>query len=289
MRTGIGIDIAQVGWYLRSAAAGSAKTSRLAASYIVCSILAPPTRPGAPLAFPIPAIVSPRPSVNIGDEGRKGKPYSWTFNNDMNGDGVPDNWFAGSTPTLLRSSLSAAFSRINTIAGAAAASSAAVTSNRQTSSSEIIYAGYQPRDWTGSVRSCSPTQTAAQCNATPTWDASHWLDSATNSVPAANKLTPSTRKIFTSYRAPTTPFAFSTMRFQWDSLNAAQQATLDTDGNGAARLEFVRGSRASEGSLFRVRPSNLLGDIVNSGVNYVSGPGPALFGANFAGHAIAAE
>jgi len=208
-------------------------------------------------------------------------PLAW----DMNGDGVPDNWFAGSTPTLLRSSLSAAFSRINTIAGAAAASSAAVTSNRQTSSSEIIYAGYQPRDWTGSVRSCSPTQTAAQCNATPTWDASHWLDSATNSVPAANKLTPSTRKIFTSYRAPTTPFAFSTMRFQWDSLNAAQQATLDTDGNGAARLEFVRGSRASEGSLFRVRPSNLLGDIVNSGVTYLAGPGPALIGPNFPGHA----
>jgi type IV pilus assembly protein PilY1 len=208
------------------------------------------------------------------------QPYAW----DKNSDGVPDNWFAGSTPALLKSGLSAAFSKINNEAGAAAASSAAVTSSRQTSSSEIIYAGYNPREWSGNVRACSPTQTAASCSSTPLWDASHWLDSAATAVAAADKLTPSTRKIITSHRAATTPFAFSSMQFQWANLNTAQQTALNADSNGSTRVDFIRGSRANEGTLFRIRPTNLLGDIVNSGVTYLAGAGPALIGANFPGH-----
>lgn len=205
------------------------------------------------------------------------QPYAW----DKNGDGVPDNWFAGSTPTLLRSSLSSAFRDINTAAGAAAASSAAVTSSRQTSDSQIIYAGYNARDWTGNVRACTPAQTAEGCASSPTWDASHWLDSATNPVPAADKLTPATRKIFTA-RDTATP---STSRpFLWASLNTTQQAALNTDGNGENRVGFLRGSREHEGTLFRRRPTNLLGDVVNSGVTYLAGASRALTGANFPGH-----
>lgn len=207
-------------------------------------------------------------------------PLAW----DKDGDGVPDNWFAGSTPTLLKSGLSAAFSKINIAAGAAAASSAAVTSSRQTSSSEIIYAGYNPKDWTGNVRACTPAQTAAQCSSSPVWDAANWLNSDSTAVAAADKLTPATRKIFTSFRNTTTPFAFSSMPFKWANLNATQQAELNVDGNGANRVEFLRGSRANEGTLFRTRPSNLLGDVVNSGVTYLSGAGPALIGSNYPGH-----
>lgn len=215
-----------------------------------------------------------------------GEPLAW----DLDGDGVPDNWFAGSTPTLLRSSLSSAFSKINNEAGAAAASSAAVTSSRQTSTSEIIYAGYNPINWTGNVRACSPAQTAAQCTNSPAWDASHWLDRDATAVAAANKLTPTTRKIITSHRNATDPFAFSSMAFQWANLNATQRDILDwTDDNGSARVDFVRGSRANEGSLFRNRPANLLGDVVNSGVTYLAGAGPALTGVNFPGHAAYRE
>lgn len=211
------------------------------------------------------------------------QPYSW----DKNGDGVPDTWFAGSTPALLKSSLSSAFSEITLRAGAAAASSAAVTSSRQTSTSEIIYAGYNPRDWTGNVRACSPAQTARQCTDNPAWDAANWLHRESTAVPDADKLTASTRKIITSHRTATSPtFAFTRMAFQWANLNATQRAVLNsTDSNGQDRVAFLRGSRDREGSLFRNRPANLLGDIVNSGVTYLSGPGPALTGANFPGHA----
>ncbi|KRB97769.1 hypothetical protein ASE11_13070 [Hydrogenophaga sp. Root209] len=205
---------------------------------------------------------------------------------DKNADGVPDNWFAGSTPSLLKSGLSAAFSKINSEAGAAAASSAAVTSSRQTSSSEIIYAGYNPKDWTGNVRACAPEQTALECSTSPSWDASNWINRDSTAVADAAKLTSATRKIFTSFRNPTTPFAFSSMPFKWDSLNSTQQGELNTDSNGANRVEFLRGSRTHEGTLFRTRPSNLFGDIVNSGVTYLAGAGPALTGSKFPGHKI---
>jgi type IV pilus assembly protein PilY1 len=203
---------------------------------------------------------------------------------DKNGDGVPDNWFAGSTPTLLKSGLSAAFSKINNEAGAAAASSAAVTSSRQTSSSQIIYAGYNPKDWTGNVRACTPAQTAEQCADSPIWDASNWINSTSTVVATADKLTSATRKIFTSFRNTTTPFAFSSMSFKWASLNDTQKAELNTDSNGENRVEFLRGSRANEGTLFRTRPGNLFGDVVNSGVTYLSGAGTALVGSNYPGH-----
>lgn len=65
--------------------------------------------------------------------------------------------------------------------------------------------------------------------------------------------------------------------FQWASLTAAQQTALNTDvsgtvdGNGEARLWYLRGDRSNEspnGVQFRPR-SSVLGDIVNSDPTYV--------------------
>lgn len=205
---------------------------------------------------------------------------------DANGDGIPDNWFAGSTPALLRASLKAAFSRIDNEAAAGSASSAAVTSTRQTSSSQVIYAGYDPKDWSGTLRACTPTQTAEQCRTSPTWEASRWFNASL--VGAASALTPSTRKILTSWRDTN---GFSKMRFQWGQLNTAQQASLNVndqnnaDSLGEDRLNYLRGDRTGEPTgVFRSRSSNLLGDIVNAGVTYVGGSGPAYTGSRFPGH-----
>ncbi|OOG79428.1 hypothetical protein B0E41_23910 [Hydrogenophaga sp. A37] len=97
-------------------------------------------------------------------------------------------------------------------------------------------------------------------------------------------MTATTRKIFTSWR---TSASFSKMAFQWNDLNTAQQAALQpSDTLGQDRVNYLRGDRTNENAgVFRRRHEKLLGDIVNSGVNYVSGPGPALFGATFNGHA----
>ena len=203
------------------------------------------------------------------------KATSW----DANGDGVPDTWFAGSTPSLLRTGLSTAFSNIASAAAEGSASSAAVTSSRQTSSSQVIYAGYNPKDWSGTVRACSPTQTAKECTDTPTWEASEWLNSTTTATYVTAPLTASTRKIFTSSGG-------SGMRFQWANMTAAQMTVLNAaDSQGANRLAYLRGDRTLETSIFRRRPPSILSDIVNAGVTYVAGSSPPLTGSKVPGHA----
>lgn len=212
-------------------------------------------------------VVGDNPNVDIA---------SW----DKNNDGVPDTWFAGSTPLSLKSGLSAAFAGIASRGGSSSASSAAVTSNRQTSSSQILYAGYDPKNWTGTVRSCTPTQTPGECLSNPAWEASKWFKTSTPTL-VPTPLTPTTRKIITSWRDP----LFSKMPFQWASLNTTQQTALNADTQGVARLNYLRGDRTNEGGLFRSRGELLLGDIINSGVTYVAGSGPVYSGANFPGHA----
>ena len=204
-------------------------------------------------------------------------PLSWDKDNNAS----PDNWFAGSNPVALRTGLSEVFKSIADDS-AASSSSAAVSSSRQTSSSQTIYAGYSPKDWTGTLSACKPTQTAAECALTPDWEASRWFKT-TAPLAVATPLTDATRKIFTSERTATT---FNKMPFAWASMSTAQKATLDaTDSLGESRLDYLRGKRTDEGAAFRTRGANLLGDIVNSGVTYVAGSGPAYSGANFPGHA----
>lgn len=198
---------------------------------------------------------------------------------DADGNGVPDTWFAGSTPSLLRSGLSRAFADIAFRGRVNSASSAAVSSSRQTSDSQIIYAGYNPQDWSGTLRACRPTQTATECENSPTWEASRWFD-----INRPDRLAPADRKIITSWRSAT---SFSSMPFKWENLNTAQRAALQpSDTRGEDRLNYLRGVRTNEVSVFRSRHDKLLGDIVNSGVTYVAGQGPAYFGTAFAGHSV---
>lgn len=206
-------------------------------------------------------------------------PLSW----DQNGDGVPDTWFAGSTPSLLKSSLQTAFSNIASEASAGSASSSAVTSSRQTSSSQIINAGYDPRNWSGTVRACLTTQSQSQCSSTPVWEAAEWLKPSSTASYVTAPLTAATRKIFTSVPGST---PFTKTPFQWGDMSTSQRSVLNgSDGQGANRLAYLRGDRALENSIFRRRPTSVLGDVVNAGVTYVTGSGLALTGAAFPGHA----
>jgi type IV pilus assembly protein PilY1 len=193
---------------------------------------------------------------------------------DSDGDGIPDTWFAGSTPTLLKAGLRRAFADIASRAGSGSSSSAAVSSTRQTSNSQIIYAGYDPQNWLGSLRGCLTSQTFEQCELTPVWEASRWFKT-TSPTFVTTPLTPATRKIFTSSGTST----FTSSPFQWASLNTAQQTILNvSDSLGSARVDYLRGARTGEGSTFRARRDTLLGDIVNSGVAYLGGSGPRLNG-----------
>lgn len=210
-------------------------------------------------------------------------PDSWDALKNGVRDGIPDTWFAGNDPISMRAGLSGAFADIASRSGANSASSAAVNSSRQTSGSQSLYASYNPKGWTGSVVSCSPLQSASQCASTPTWEVSSWFKT-TAPIPAyvTTPLLPGTRKIFTSSRTA----SFASMQLQWASLNTLQKSILDaSDSQGQARLDYLRGDRTSEDNgLFRKRENTLLGDIVNSGITYLSGSGTAYSGPNFSGH-----
>ncbi len=210
---------------------------------------------------------------------------------------VPDNWFAGNSPETMKSGLSKAFADIANKAKVSSSSSAATTSSRQTSNTQIVYAGYNPQDWTGSVIGCKwktgvtlpavantrlPTQEecrdATNTNVTA-WNAADWLD---ESVKGANALTNLTRKILTAKHPDTSLAGVNGQRFQWSTLGTDQKAVLS---GGELQLDFLRGDRSKENDLFRKRPGKtLLGDVVHSGVTYVGGASFPLLGPNFKNH-----
>ncbi len=203
-------------------------------------------------------------------------PLSW----QTGGDTIPNTWFAGSTPGSLKAGLTRAFADIQQRTGSGSASGAAVSSTRQTSGSQVLYAGYEAKTWSGTLRSCAPGASVLSCTTSPVWEASRWLDSS-YTLGALPKLTAATRKIITS-----DPTAVPTkMPFVWTSLSANQKALLNAgDGLGQNRVAFLRGDRTDEGTLFRTRGTSLLGDIVNSGVTYVGTTTTPRSGPNFPGY-----
>ncbi|WP_338758636.1 PilC/PilY family type IV pilus protein [Massilia sp. METH4] len=95
--------------------------------------------------------------------------------------------------------------------------------------------------------------------ATPVWDAAAVLAGTP----------PARRRIYTMQADG------STAPFEWDSLAPSQQAVLDlppgggaADGLGPARLAWLRGERALEGTTFR-RRAGLLGDSVHGAPLYI--------------------
>lgn len=77
--------------------------------------------------------------------------------------------------------------------------------------------------------------------------------------------------------------------FTWDGI-AGQQALIDSlnrtpttspDALGEARLNYLRGDKSNEGTLFRAR-SKLMGDVINSGVVYSGAPTTAISDSGYA-------
>jgi type IV pilus assembly protein PilY1 len=164
------------------------------------------------------------------------------------------------------------------------ASSVALNSTSLNENTRTYQARFDSSDWSGQLLSipisdgsgsgtCTTELEGVLCP--PEWDAGQKL---------RNQLWDSGRTIFT-YR----PDTGQGVNFRWqnalgaDNLSAAQQAalhdnpatgTVDNDGHGAKRLEYLRGSSEHEGSglRFRERQGAKLGDIVHSSPLYVGKP-----------------
>jgi type IV pilus assembly protein PilY1 len=138
-------------------------------------------------------------------------------------------------------------------------SAAAVTANstRLETGTRIYQARFNSGNWTGDLLALAinPNGSVAptNCEAMGTWAPGTWC--------AAQMIPSHGLRNIVSYRPGS-----GGIEFRWAQMSAAQQALLNADGNGAIRVDYLRGSQAQEQSNsgpFRNRVS-LLGDIVNS-------------------------
>lgn len=191
--------------------------------------------------------------------------------------GGTESAYMANDPVTLNTAFTSIFNAINAQTGSAA--SAAVNGGSLNTGSRIFQAKFNSLDWSGQLLSIA-LDSSGKLGATQ-WDAGQVLNTQDSSGVAETS-----RKIL-SYK----PSNKAGIAFRWPATPAAPLATeLDTtqstflntspatsnvDGNGAARLNYLRGSRVNEnvaGLNFRPRPTSVLGDIVNSAPRFVGAP-----------------
>lgn len=143
--------------------------------------------------------------------------------------------------------------------------------------STIFQGAFDLSDWSGDVLSL-PVSVSSSFDVTvgakPEWSAADRL--GTLPTPAAS------RNIVVGRTGATAqPMASN---FSWEDIDGTLKAQLSRPGPAAAadiygqdRLNYLRGDRSKEGTLFRQR-ARLLGDIINSGVAYSGAPTTSLGG-----------
>lgn len=173
--------------------------------------------------------------------------------------------------TTLNSAFSNIFSDIAAQTGSA--SSVAVNSGSLNIGSRVYQAKFSSLDWSGQLLSIAVNMDGS-LGAT-NWDAGQVINS--QAATSRNILTykPSTNMgvAFRWPAAPATPTPTELDTVQSTALNTSASSIVD--GNGSARLDYLRGSSVNEGSAglrFRARNTSKLGDIVNSAPNYVGAP-----------------
>lgn len=193
---------------------------------------------------------------------------------DSDQDGVPDNYFLVTNPLKLKEQLDKAFSSL--LAQASSASAVSLDSTTLQQGTAVYQALFNTEDWSGDLVK-RPVQADGSLGAPGPGAASR----------LAGQDPDAGREIITF--DPEAGNSGGGVPFRWDSLtnNGAHQAALDAgDGRGEERLDFLRGDRSLEGTLFRER-SSLLGDIMRTSPTYI-GP-PALLYDDYVGDDYPAE
>lgn len=197
------------------------------------------------------------------------------------------NYFLSSSAQEVLDALDEIFD--NAAREASSIAGGAISTQRLTTSGGLVYqAQFDPVDWSGDLVAY-PVSLAASGTAVNIGEVadSPWKNAANVSVGAAGKLDDvvdlATRKIFIGYNGTT----FDSAEFTWGTAlptsikNAmrlppgAASAPYDSDTIAQARLNYLRGERASEaggsGTVFRKRGSRL-GDVINSAVAFSGAP-----------------
>ena len=182
--------------------------------------------------------------------------------NDVDGDGVPDNYFLVTNPATLRAQLDKAFADI--IANSQPTASVATSTPRFVPGATLAYeASYRSLDWSGDIKAYNLRSDATYDSGTEVW-------SASGRMPG-----PDARNVFTA--EPITggfdgvPFTTSGLS---TGLQALVQGTLDPGVFTLDELiDYLRGDKANEQGVtgctvttdcpYRARSSKI-GDILNS-------------------------
>jgi type IV pilus assembly protein PilY1 len=178
-----------------------------------------------------------------------------------------------SNPNDLVNALNAAIKSIAERTSSAA--SVALNSGSHNANSRVYQARFNSGDWSGQLLSF-PVDVHGNVSS-PEWDAGAIL---------------STQDYNTGRQIVTyNPTTLSGVAFRWSQLDTSQQAWLNTtptggtDSQGAARLDYLRGSTANEGTGngYRLRLKRL-GDLINSDPFFVGAPSfPDSIGTGYGG------
>ncbi|MHB1331034.1 MAG: pilus assembly protein [Sulfuriferula sp.] len=180
--------------------------------------------------------------------------------------------------TQLNSTFSSIINNILAQTGSAAA--VALSSGSVISGSKIYQGQFNSLDWSGDLVAFNLSPTTGAVVTSPT---------AWNAATQVNAQNYDTGRSIITYK-PSNSLGAQGIPFRWPANSASPTSTeLDlsevnalnttpagaTDANGSARLNYIRGSAANEGtgpSNFRPRNISKLGDIVDSGPYYVGAP-----------------
>ncbi|MFZ2235439.1 MAG: PilC/PilY family type IV pilus protein, partial [Dokdonella sp.] len=184
-------------------------------------------------------------------------------NTDVDGDGVPDNYFLVTNPATLRTQLDKAFQDI--ITQSLPSASIATSSPRYVQGSSLAYeVSYNANDWTGDLKAYQLAADGTYANATPIW-------SASAKMPVFGL-----RNIYTGQGAATST-TVSGVPFTVAGMSTTTMSTLQGALDPAVfvpseLIDYLRGDKSREVSqptctpttcMYRKRSTNL-GDVLNS-------------------------
>jgi type IV pilus assembly protein PilY1 len=189
--------------------------------------------------------------------------------------GEANTYFLQSDARGVLSAFDDIFARASTAARSIAGG--AIQSKNLTQVGDTIYQGtFDTSDWSGDLLAIPvsvSTSNVVSIGNTTTWTAAARL---------AAMATADRKIVIGKAWAATSPNPVA-VSFTWSDI-AGQQTLIDSlnktpttspDGRGEARLNYLRGDRSNEGTLFRTR-SKLMGDVINSGVVYSGAPTTAI-------------
>ncbi len=198
--------------------------------------------------------------------------FAWPNPFNGNREKIDDLWhtafngrgefFSAQNPTTLVNALKTAIS--TAAKGNSAAAAVAFNTSSLTANSVIYLAKFDPsKNWKGELTSTA-LNADGSIAASATWNAGDQL--TTNDE--ANRV------IWTYRKDTQTGVAFKILTdLSTTQQNDLNMGTLTADGNGQARIDYLRGDTSNESSGLNFRDrTNILGDIINSNPVYVGKP-----------------